>query len=203
MMAGKTLPYDAEIEYIESTGTQYIDTGVPATYELTELETQVLFKQGNTIGRFLAASYLLSGKNPRCYLLEKNSSASIRVTNQTDSSFSNAKALSATGHFDNNYYLIKSSIDSTGMSLQGNTLANTVDGADGTKNYYLFCLNGTTASSFVKCQCKYCIIKKNNVIVRYFIPVRVGTVGYMYDRVSGQLFGNAGTGAFILGPDVQ
>lgn len=34
-------------------------------------------------------------------------------------------------------------------------------------------------------------------------PVRVGTVGYMYDRVSGQLFGNKGTGAFVLGPDVQ
>ena len=37
--------------------------------------------------------------------------------------------------------------------------------------------------------------------VRDFIPVRVVTVGYMYDRVSGQLFGNAGTGAFIIGPD--
>ena len=24
------LPYDAEIEYLESTGTQYIDTGIPA-----------------------------------------------------------------------------------------------------------------------------------------------------------------------------
>jgi hypothetical protein len=23
----------------------------------------------------------------------------------------------------------------------------------------------------------------------------------MYDRVSGQLFGNAGTGAFVVGPD--
>ena len=34
------------------------------------------------------------------------------------------------------------------------------------------------------------------------IPVRIGNVGYMYDRVSGQLFGNAGTGSFVLGPDV-
>ena len=34
------------------------------------------------------------------------------------------------------------------------------------------------------------------------IPVRVGNVGYMYDKVSGQLFGNAGTGSFILGPDI-
>jgi hypothetical protein len=33
------------------------------------------------------------------------------------------------------------------------------------------------------------------------IPVRIGTTGYMYDRVSGQLFGNAGTDDFILGND--
>ena len=25
---GKSLPYDAEVEYLESTGTQWIDTGV-------------------------------------------------------------------------------------------------------------------------------------------------------------------------------
>ena len=34
------------------------------------------------------------------------------------------------------------------------------------------------------------------------IPVRCGTVGYMYDRVSGHLFANAGTGDFIVGADV-
>ena len=40
-------------------------------------------------------------------------------------------------------------------------------------------------------------------ILRDFIPVRVGNVGYMYDKVSGQLFGNSGTGSFILGPDTK
>lgn len=38
-------------------------------------------------------------------------------------------------------------------------------------------------------------------MVRDFIPVRVGQVGYLYDRVSGQLFGKYGTGDFIVGPD--
>jgi hypothetical protein len=38
-------------------------------------------------------------------------------------------------------------------------------------------------------------------IVKDFIPVRVGNIGYMFDKVSGKLFGNAGTGNFILGPD--
>lgn len=33
------------------------------------------------------------------------------------------------------------------------------------------------------------------------IPVRIKDVGYMYDKVSGQLFTNQGNGAFIIGPD--
>ena len=42
--------------------------------------------------------------------------------------------------------------------------------------------------------------------VRDFIPVRFTnergeTEGAMYDRVSGQLYRNSGTGAFIIGPD--
>lgn len=35
------------------------------------------------------------------------------------------------------------------------------------------------------------------------IPVRIGDEGFMYDRVSGKLFGNAGIGRFILGPDIN
>ena len=35
------------------------------------------------------------------------------------------------------------------------------------------------------------------------VPVRIGSTGYMYDKVSGNLFGNSGTGSFILGPDVN
>ena len=37
--------------------------------------------------------------------------------------------------------------------------------------------------------------------VRDFIPVRKDGVGYMYDRVTGKLFYNKGTGEFLTGPD--
>lgn len=37
----------------------------------------------------------------------------------------------------------------------------------------------------------------------HLIPCRDGNgVGYMYDTVSGQMLGNAGTGAFVVGPDI-
>lgn len=47
------------------------------------------------------------------------------------------------------------------------------------------------------------MFEKEGEIIRNFIPVRKGDVGYMYDLVSGQLFGNSGTGDFILGPDIE
>lgn len=42
-------------------------------------------------------------------------------------------------------------------------------------------------------------IYHNGELVRDFVPVRVGTTGYMYDKVSGQLFGNGVD--FIVGND--
>ena len=43
--------------------------------------------------------------------------------------------------------------------------------------------------------------EKNGVTLLDLVPVRVGQVGCLYDKISGQLFGNDGTGTFILGPD--
>lgn len=34
------------------------------------------------------------------------------------------------------------------------------------------------------------------------IPVRKDGNGYMYDKLTGTLFGNAGTYRFLIGPDV-
>lgn len=46
-------------------------------------------------------------------------------------------------------------------------------------------------------------ISQGNQIVMDLIPVRVGNVGYMFDKISGNLYGNNGTGSFTLGPDVN
>ena len=48
----------------------------------------------------------------------------------------------------------------------------------------------------------YFKIWEDDVLVRNFIPVVKDNTGYMYNKVNGQLFGNAGTGEFIIGPRV-
>ena len=73
-----------------------------------------------------------------------------------------------------------------------------------THNLYMFAF-GRKGSPIIfgKSRIAYCKVYDNGTLLRDFIPVRVGNVGYMYDKVSGQLFGNSGTGSFILGPDTK
>ena len=65
------------------------------------------------------------------------------------------------------------------------------DGTDGLENY----AKGKLYS--------FKMLNQNNVLLIDLIPVRKNGIGYMYDRVSGQLFGNSGTGQFILGNDIN
>lgn len=46
-------------------------------------------------------------------------------------------------------------------------------------------------------------IYQGDTLVRDFVPYRVQQTGYMKDLVSGDLYGNSGTGNFVLGPDVS
>ena len=70
----------------------------------------------------------------------------------------------------------------------------------------LFANNRTSASSIIEIAnsgykiYNFQVIRETNVILD-LIPVRIGNVGYMYDKVSRRLFENNGTGNFVLGPD--
>lgn len=48
----------------------------------------------------------------------------------------------------------------------------------------------------------YLRLVKNNKIILDLIPVRIGNVGYIYDKVKGELLDNLGDGHYILGPDI-
>ena len=52
-------------------------------------------------------------------------------------------------------------------------------------------------------RCYTCKIEQNNVPVRKFHPIAIGTTGYMMDILTGEYeqYGNKGTGDFGIGPD--
>lgn len=64
-------------------------------------------------------------------------------------------------------------------------------------------LNNFNNISFSKNKWAYVKVFEDGELVLDLIPVRIGQTGYMYDKVSGQLFGNSGSGQFILGDDIK
>ena len=197
------LPYDAEVEYLESTGTQYIDTGLNSTTD-GFCNFEISFQKTTT-----NTGVSDSGYNAP-FGFKYASTARYGIWGGTNSSNTDLYA----GINAYNFAVLSKDTSWHIVNVE-NGVAVTIDGTatqigTGTvrANMGLFLFANITSSSgsssyiVVPSKISYCkIYNTSGVLVRDFIPVRVGTTGYLYDRVSGQLFRNAGTGAFTIGPD--
>lgn len=193
-MMGKGLPYDAEVEWIESTGTQYIDTGI--VIPQTTAEVKCVFQlEFTSIPKYENSNrYIISLPNAGVQVYTAKS----KMYNQNTPSYT-----INTGQ----EYLIETITTAKKRTIQINEGAISSQafnrGITGQHLYLLgnkeFGLNGRNSKA------KHLFYKVffDDVLMLDLISVRKGNVGYMYDKVSGQLFGNAGTGEFILGPDVN
>lgn len=195
-MSKKRLPYDAEVEYIQTDGDAYIDTGVKVanttTFNITIKFSSTppsafwLFGGRVAFGSGALTPYYESGKWHWRYGNQTPSGSSFSLATNTNYAISNV-ASSRVMKINNNY-----SITATANTFSNN---NTI---------YLLGMNNN--GTLVKAPSGLCCVGgelyTNGTKVREFIAVRVGQVGYLYDKVSGELFGNANsTGAFILGND--
>lgn len=192
---GKVLPYDAEVEYLESTGTQWIDTGIIPQFpdSLTYLANvsysntqtrQIMGRQGHFYFGVVNGKF-------------QSGQGGTQTTNIVISA--------------NVFHNIECNIISASIPGVDGTFAYNVDGISGSITHgflndpangsiWLFCANDANTLRGAN-KISLFTIKRNGVVLRDYIPVRKGNVGYMYDRVSKKLFGNQGTGAFIIGPD--
>lgn len=190
-------PYDAIVEYLESSGTQWIDTGLRAT-AISKIFIDFVGKSGGNYAVCGASNgtawnqgelsiFWVNNTFDLIYPLAKNSSAAIKRGSYAlgvrySIIYESQEAIINEQEFENpawsNEYVAE-------------------------KTFFIGAVNRGTASSFPGRGLYYGFKMWNgDVLAGDFIPVRVGQVGYMYDKVSGQLFGNAGTGEFIIGPDV-
>ena len=180
----KQLPYDAEVEYLESTGTQWIDTGYSNSQcPYFSLDVQPLITNVDS-GMFGAYT---DGYSVRQYLGRWR-------------------------WFDGGWTLTDIPVDITRTTnITRNANGWFVDGEITRKSGYLrgvlssglFGVNSSGvfhAGRPIRVK-RLSFFDKNSSLVADFIPIRKGNIGYMFDRVSGRLFGNQGTGAFIIGPD--
>jgi len=193
----KNLPYDAEVEYLESTGSQWIGTEInPNGYTSIEVKFKYNVKT-NQMRVFGARTNNTSDLVMQSY---------INGSGQFATSFAvNGDWMSTGVTADTYVHILKINSSNLGVYLDG-TLKNTRTSRPSvTANDKLRLFScGTWADngSNLNGRIYYAKIWSNDTLVRDFIPVRVGQVGYMYDKVSKQLFGNAGSGSFTLGSDV-
>lgn len=193
---GGSIPYQ-RIEYLQSSGTQYIDTGISGNNDNLEI-TIDFYAIGSSENGFLGnvyASYNATTIRARnlygTYILEKCLNTKCDSSGTTRISFVGEQR-----------YLIVS--NKQGITINGEYYSSqdySTSGSTNNRNIALFRSNYNGGYSSMKCYAFS--IKDSGVLVRNFVPVRVGQVGYMYDTVSGELFGNLGTGDFVLGQDIN
>lgn len=182
---GKSLPYDAEVEYLESDGSQYINSGLIGG---NDVGLYVRILKLNTQDRQIIGSRDSSG-NTRFFIGNAyiGWGAYYGIGSPT------------TGIVDEwelNY------LNSRKFAKNGDTVIQLGDlGFTPTFPIFIFAFNYAGNAQGWAGRIYAAKISRGTTIVMDLIPVRVGTTGYMYDKVSGQLFGNAGSGDFILGND--
>lgn len=182
---GKSLPYDAEIEYLEGTGTQYIDTLLKGN-----LNTVFYIKFKGTM--VVGTDGLFGSRGGT------SDNLSVFFGNKKTQRFGSQSTTSFSFSVGTEYEV---TISKSGLTVGESSVSwNQTASFQTRTNMYLFFAGG----SFNKFSGKIYAAKiwSGEDLVADFIPVRVGQVGYMYDKVSKQMFGNAGTGDFILGNDV-
>lgn len=188
------LPYDAQVEWLASDGNQYIDTGINADGGLS-IECE--FRQGATTNAAIAGAIYSRGSNQ--YYRHHLSPFSNAMYWYNNDKINGTAGISDTTNF---HYIIVDATNGT-TTLDNTTSSFTVSSFDCNCNYHLFRRNSSNMTAQSKAGAfKYFKMSRNGVLVRHFIPVRVGTTGYMYDKVSKQLFGNSGSGSFTLGNDI-
>ena len=199
------LPYDAKIEYIKSDGNQIIDLGIKAN-ENSDIFIEFMvdsFSKGQRatgVVDLFGATRNTDNTN-KFYLAHWNSgpSVSFSIGPYSSSQLEWRQGLCP--------YLIgvrtTARLNWFKSSAYGLEKTNPFQKVpfETTGTLFLLKLPDASWDSFFVGKLYACHYTDANVELD-LIPVRKDGIGYMYDRVSGQLFGNAGTGSFILGPDI-
>ena len=186
------------IEYLESTGGQYIDTGYSAP---NGFKAQIGFFISSFLYMYIMGSHNLNEPYGRNYLHIPTSN---RIEVGAGDYYLSSYLVQENTKYDVEFSTVKNNV-----FLTGDNVAGPMGEGDITRSLYtlyLFALNrGDFASSKFYGRIYYVkIYDENGTMVRDFIPILdKNNVPCMWDKITGQFFYNAGTGNFIAGPVVE
>ena len=188
-------PYDCEIEYLLINGNSAINTQIyPTTLDLDiRCGSANGFRFGWDRQNVAAGTWIHMNQTSFTY---KNWSTRTLLSEITDTEATSIWRYDMQSGLYKDGTLIKSFTASLGNNdissiplYIGNSFDVTANALD-------------TVTSELNIKLKWLQVYRSGTLILDLIPVRVGTIGYMYDKISGTLFGNVGTDPFVLGSDV-
>jgi hypothetical protein len=181
-----------ELEYIQSSGTQYIDTGFKPNQD-TRVVTKFDMIQTDTTWRKLWGS--ASGTYDLDFALWNDGTTKLQSYYGTKTN-NTVPITSMSLNVDANKNIWKYSGETITFDKNNFTCAYSM---------YVFNVNKDDHPEYLPGMMKLYLFKiyDNDVLVRDFIPCKnpSGTVG-LYDSVNNQFYQNAGSGIFIAGPEI-
>lgn len=183
-----------QLEYIKSSGTQYIDTGFKPNQDTKIVIGMAFF--GSAGENVLGSRNSSSDATNRFGIITFGSSS--KIGSFFGSTATQSISLDSSIH---NYTLSKAGLSVDGMSYGGAYTAS----FSCTYPITLFAWNNGS-NGIVKNSSKIvdCKIFSGEVLVRNFIPCKnsSGVIG-LYDVIENQFYQNAGTGSFVAGAEVK
>ena len=192
------LPYDAQVEYLQSTGTQYIQLplNVPAG-SYFEVEFDVIIDSV-----YASTSNTLFGANPwrQCQVnYYSKSTTTVSFASYLGNSTGNGGFGTKLGEKTHVIF----STTHTHSYTENEDLTNRLVSRPLSSAITAFRIfRGYRYSNEYPAKIPNFKIKVGDNIVYDLIAVRKDNIGYMYDKISGELHGNAGTNDFLYGNDV-
>lgn len=189
------LPYDAQVEYLESDGNQWINTGfAPSQDDL----------------RIIVDAFQVTSTNSIIYGMTDVSST-LKLNNVwyngTYLYFRYRSYNTRFGISSRNRHIIETGPQ---MKIDDGVKATPSFTSSFVGNTNIICLfgmpnngtNPTSISSPFKGRIYEFWIYYGTTLQMHLIPVRLNSIGYMYDTVSKEMFSNSGSGSFSYGNDV-
>ena len=187
-----------ELEYIQSSGDQYINSGYAPNQNTRVVADGQLMGQTTASVGFFGVRDTVAVNSPNKFIAWSMATGQSIRSDYFGTSSSPTSSISVVGK------RITINKNRNICSFGETVLTNTVATGQCQNNMFLFAENdGGKANYFGSIKLYSCQVYDNDNLIRDFIPCvnSEGAVG-LYDMVGAQFYGNAGSGTFTAGPEV-
>jgi hypothetical protein len=201
----ETLPYDAEIEWLGvrqgvwSKQSDYIPTGRGISIDM--VATFISYPtSANYVQWFIAKT-----DQYHCqYKFMRGTANNATMINMVNTE-ANSVTLTYSYSSNTTYHLLLDDLQAHVQPVGGTIYSATINTTHtGTENTSGFQIGDNHPSGGIELNVQSFTVRNYGTVVLDYIPVRVGQVGYFYDKISGNLYGKATecTSDFVLGQDI-